>query len=175
MKKLLILLVVVLGITSCSPRFFVRTESELKQMDLALEVRNYIPIADSLLLSSEILNKTYSMLQKEKFWSLNKYLSSKTTDNQDYYLARTMALLSEGGIYAYEALEYWKKLDGEQYPVLKDLMLIDISTEIAQKQEIKNKDKFLSDYQALINKYPNNELLKQLVVIRMRYIKNINE
>jgi len=59
MKKSFVFLAVVLGITSCSPRFFVKTESELMQMDLKEENRNYIPIADSLLLSSEILNKTY--------------------------------------------------------------------------------------------------------------------
>ena len=111
------------------------------------------------------------MLQKGNLWLLNKYLSSKTTDSQDYYLARTIEFLSERGNYAYDALEYWKKLDSEQFPVLKDLMLIDIYTEIARKNEIKDYKKILQDYQALIDKYPENELLKNLVAIRIGYIR----
>jgi hypothetical protein len=124
---------------------------------------------DKDLNSSSILDSTYNLLKLKKYSKLNNYLSSIQSDSSDYYLAQTLYRISKTKYQ--EAETYLGKIDDKSYTLLKQLLFIDLSYEIARINGSKDFKKFLQDYQSLIDKYPDNEQLKQIVLIRTRYIR----
>jgi hypothetical protein len=170
MKKLIIILGVVLGLISCTQtKYIVKSDSDLSRIDLKQNILNYIPLMDKDLSSSKILDSTYNLLTLRKYSKLNNYLSSVQSNSPDYYLAQTLYLISKTKYQ--DATTYLMKIDENSYTLLKQLLFIDLNYEIAKINGSKDFKKFLQNYQALIDKYSDNEQLKQIVSIRTRYIR----
>lgn len=170
MKKRIIILGVVIGFISCTQqKYIVKSDTDLHWIDLKQNILNYIPLMENDLNSSEILDSTYNLLKLKKYSKLNNYLSSIQSESPDYYLAQTLYRISKTKYQ--EAAIYLGKIDDKSYPLLKQLLFIDLSYEIARINGSKDFKKFLQDYQSLIDKYLDNEQLKQIVLIRTRYIR----
>lgn len=170
MVKRIIILGFVIGFISCTQtKYIVKSNTDLHWIDLKENIINYIPLMDDDLNSSKILDSTYNLLNLKKYSKLNNYLSSIQSYSPDYYLAQTLYLISKTKYK--EAATYLGKIDDLSYPLLKQLLFIDLSYESARVNGSKDFKKFLQDYQSLIDKYPDNEQLKQIVLIRTRYIQ----
>jgi hypothetical protein len=158
-------------LSSCThPKYLVRLDKDLQNADWTTNPLNYIPLMESDLASSQILSTTYSLLTQQKYSQLNKYLSSCKEETPDYLLAKTLYYISKCD---YEkGMVYCEKMNGN-YPLLEQLIIIDLRYELAKiKGEINYKN-FLQDYQVLIDSYPDNELLKKIIAIRLRYIRYV--
>lgn len=170
MKKRIIILGFIIGLISCTQqKYIVKSDTDLHWIDLKQNMLNYIPLMDKDLNSSSILDSTYNLLKLKKYSKLNNYLSSIQSESPDYYLAQTLYRISKTKYQ--EAATYLGKIDDKSYILLKQLLFIDLSYEIAKINGSKDFKKFLQDYQSLIDKYPDNEQLKQIVLIRTRYIR----
>lgn len=62
-------------------------------------------------------------------------------------------------------------INGPDYMLVKELLFIDMSYELAKQYGSKEYNSFLQDYQALIDRYPENESLKKITALRTRYIR----
>ena len=169
MKNLCLILLIICGLTSCTtPKYFVASDADLLQIDWDRNMLNYIPLMESDIASSEILYKTYTLLNQQSYSKLNKYLSSLETDSPDYYLAKTFYHISKC---EYEkGLSYLSELNYSFCP-LEELLFIDLNYEIAKKNKAQDYKKILRNYQSLIDSYPSNELLKKIVSLRVRYAR----
>jgi hypothetical protein len=171
MKKVLVIILIICGLISCSTptKYFVKSESELLQIDFERNMLNYLPLLDYDLKNSVVLDSTYKLLVLRNYTKLEKYLSSVKSETQDFYLAKTLYYVS---IVEYkEAAKYLIKINEEQYPMLRELLFIDLSYELSKSINSTNYKQYLQEYQALIDKYPVNEYLKKIVALRTRYIR----
>jgi len=171
MKKIVVILGLILGIISCSTptKYFVKSESELSQIDFERNMLNYLPLLDTDLKNSTVLDSTYKLLVLRKYSKLDKYLSSFKSETQHFYLAKTLYYVSKTE-YA-EAANYLRKINEEQYPILRELLYIDLSYELSKSRNSTNYKQYLQKYQELIDKYPDNGYLKKIVALRTRYIR----
>ena len=170
MKKMIIIVGLIFGLISCTQtKYFVKTDTALSKMDLDNTIINYIPIMDSQLASSAILGSTYSLLEARKYAKLSEYLETIQTDSPDYYLAKTLYHISKAEYQ--EAADFLRRISENSYNLLKQLLFIDVSYELARLNGSVNYRKFLQDYQSLIDNHPDNEQLKKIVSVRIRYIR----
>jgi hypothetical protein len=167
MKKSLPAFVFIVIFMSCAPgKYFVETESELLQIDWERTVLNYIPLMDDDL-DSDVLFTTYSFLKSKKYSQLNRYLST-VQNSPDYYPAKTLYCIAVSKYT--EAVKYLDKTD-DTHILLKQLLTIDLDYELTRKEGYMNYWKFLNDYQKLIDEYPDNNILKKIIAIRIKYIR----
>lgn len=170
MKKAVVILGLIIGLMSCTQtKYFVKSESDLSQIDWEHNILNYIPLLDSDLINSSILDSTYNLIGLRKYSKLNKYLSNVQSENSDFYLAKTLYFISKSEYQ--EASKYLRKISGQQYTLLKDLLFVDLSYELARQNSSMNYKKFLQDYQTIIDKYSDNESLRKIITLRTRYIR----
>ena len=170
MKKMIIITGLIFGLISCTQtKYFVKTDAALSKMDLDNTIINYIPITETELASSNILASTYSLLEARKYAKLSEYLETMQTDSPYYYLAKTLYHISKSEYQ--EAAEFLGKVSENSYDLLRQLLLIDVSYEIARLNGSVNYKNFLQDYQSLIDKHSHNEQLKKIVSVRIRYIR----
>lgn len=170
MKKMIIITALIFGLISCTQtKYFVKTDAALAKMDLDNTIMNYIPIMDSELASSSILASTYSLLEARKYAKLSEYLETIQTDSPDYYLAKTLYHISKSEYQ--DAADFLGKVSENSYNLLKQLLLIDVSYELARLNGSVNYKRFLQDYQSLIDKHSDNERLRKIVSVRIRYIR----
>ena len=171
MKKVVIILGVILGLISCSTptKYIVKSASELSQIDFEQNMINYLPLLDSDLKNSAVLDSTYKLLVLRKYSKLDKYLSAVKSETQDFYLAKVLYYVSKTEYK--EAANYLRKINEEQYPVLRELLFIDLSYELSKNSRSTIYKQYLQAYQELIDKYPDNEYLKKIVALRTRYIR----
>ena len=87
----------------------------------------------------------------------------------DLYLAKTLYHISKSEYQS--AMVNLKLIDDNHYMLIKDLLFIDLNYELARFNGYVDYKKFLQDYQAFIDKYPENEFLKKIVALRIRYIR----
>jgi tetratricopeptide (TPR) repeat protein len=169
-KKIAFILGLVLGLMSCTnTKYFVKSETELSRIDMEQTSLNYIPLTDNDLKNSNILDTTYKLIIWKKYSKLKKYLSSVQSETPDFYLAKTLYFIS---ISEYEeAVTNLKLIDENYYVTVKDLLFIDLNYEIAKLNSLKDYKKFLQDYQTLIDRHPDNKFLKQIVALRIRYVR----
>jgi len=168
--KKLIILGFAIGLISCTQtKYIVKSDTDLSRIDLKQNILNYIPLKDEDLSSSKILDSTCSLLCLRKYSKLNSFLSEIQSNSSDYYLSQTLYCIYKTKYQ--DAATYLGRIDEKSYILLKQLLYIDLSYEIARSNGSKEFKKFLRDYQALIDKYPDNEQLKQIVSIRTRYIR----
>jgi len=138
-------------------------------MDLDKNITIYIPIMDSELASSVILNSTYSLLEMGKYEKLSRYLDIMETNSSDYYLAKTLYHISRTEYQ--EAAEFLNKVNDSSYHLLKQLLSIDIAYELARLNGSVNYRRALQDYQSLIDSHSDNKQLTKIVAVRIRYIR----
>lgn len=170
MKRILIILGLILELISCTqPKYFVKLESDLSQIDWKNNLLNYIPLMDNDLKKSIILDTTYKLIHLKKYSKLNKFLSSVQSDNPDLFLAKTLYHISKTEYQL--AANNLRMINEDSYALLKELLFIDLSYELAKLNGSKDFKKFLQDYQTLIDKYPDNETLKNIITLRIRYIR----
>ena len=171
MKKVAVIIGLILGLLSCGTptKYFVKSESDLSKIDFEQNVLNYIPLLDNDLKKSAVLDSTYKLLVLRKYSKLNKYLSKIKPETQDFYLAKTLYFVSKTEYQ--EAVNYLRKINQERYPIIQELLFIDLSYELAKINGTKIYKHFLQNYQELIDKYPDNEYLKKIVALRIRYIR----
>lgn len=170
-KQLLILLFVALY--SCtSPKYFTQKQSELVRLDLDHSITNYIPLDDQELGNSEILDSAYVLIVDKKLTKLEKYLHAveKTVvHSSDLYLSKTLLAITRKD-YRTAALSL-KQVDETEYPLLKNLLSIDVDYEIAHENGTFRYNEFLKSYQQLIDSYPDDNTLKKIVAVRLRYLR----
>lgn len=170
-KKVVVILGLIFGTISCSTptKYFVKSESELLQIDFERNMLNFLPLLDIDLKKSTVLDSTYKLLVLRKYSKLDKYLSSVKFETQDFYLAKTLYFVSKTEYT--EAANYLRKINEEQYPLLRELLFIDLSYELTKSSNPIIYKQYLQKYQELIDKYPDNEYLKRIVALRTRYIR----
>lgn len=170
MKRTVILFVLILGLISCAPtKYVVQSESELSRIDWERNMVNYIPIPDNDLYKSSILDTTNKLIQSKKLAKLDNYLSSVHFWTPDVYLAKTLYFISRNEYQ--EAADLLGTINENQFPLVRGLISIDLSYELTKKNKTPDFNQFLKGYQALIDKFPDDELLKKIIALRIRYIR----
>lgn len=170
-KQLFILLFVALY--GCiSPKYFTQKQSELVRLDLDHSITNYIPLDDQELVGSKILDSAYVLIVDKKLTKLEKYLHSVENigiHSTDLYLSKTLLAITRKD-YRSAALSL-KLVDEVEYSLLKELLSIDIDYELARANGTVKYNEFLKSYQQLIDAYPDDNILKKIVAVRLRYLR----
>jgi hypothetical protein len=103
---------------------------------------------------------------------LNEYIRSLEKSgiySPDMYLSKALLLISKKDYIT--AATNLEKIPEPYFPLLKDLLLIDMDYEQSKINGTFNYNHFLKDYQQLIDAYPYNQSLKKIVAIRLRYLR----
>lgn len=173
MKRNVLLLLLVIGFCHCiSPKYITRKQSEMVHLDLDNAITNYIPLPDSDINRSGILDSTYVLIAGKKYSKLNNYirtLEKSGIQSSDLHLSRTLLLISKKD-YANAAINL-EKIRHSDYPLLKDLLSIDLEYELSKRNGTFHYNHFLKSYQQLIDTYQQDTTLKKIVAIRLRYIR----
>ncbi len=172
MKSYIIYIGLIVLLISCStPKYVVKSESDLKNVNLELNALNYIPLMDVELKESSILDSTYHLLKSKKYARLNKYLLSIETDESDYFLAKTFYHVSKGEYK--KAIDFLNMIEGNRYILIKKLLGIDLTYEIMRCNGYCSTDfkKFLKDYQQLFDNYPDKKYLRKIIALRTRSVR----
>ncbi|MCG8412145.1 MAG: hypothetical protein MI739_12770 [Bacteroidales bacterium] len=170
MKKTGIILSLVLGLTSCiQTKYFVKSEKDLSLINWECNILNFLPIKNSDLENSPVLKTSYDLIVSKQYSKLNEYLSSIQTKNSEFYLCKTLYYISKTKYN--EAFINLKKIDETSYSLIRDLLFVDLNYELEKQYNSENYNKHLQDYQKIIDKYPDNEYLKKIIALRVRYIR----
>jgi hypothetical protein len=169
----LFFLLLFLGLYSCTPpKYITKRQSEIVNLDLDNSITNYIPIADEDLNKSKILDSSYNLIIFKKYSELKSYLNSleaSGVSSSDFYLVKTLLLITQKE-YS-DAITSLRKINDSDYTLLKRLLSNDLIYEITRIKGQSNYDSFLKNYQDLIDSYPDNNSLKKIVAIRLRYLR----
>lgn len=173
MKRNWLLLILVIGLWHCTtPKYIVQKQSEMVKLNLDQSITNYIPLEDGDLMESEILDSTYVLIAQKKFSKLGKYIQSLEKSgirSSDLLLSNALLFISKR---EYDNAASWlEKIPDSDYPLLKDLLLIDMDYELTRVNGSFNYNHFLKSYQQLVDAYPDNTLVKKIVAIRLRYVR----
>jgi len=173
MKNIIILLSISLGFICCTaPKYITKKQSEINKLDLDNSITNYIPIADNDLEASTVLDSTYCLLTNKKYLKLEKYinqLESSGNNSSDFYLSKTLLQITNGDYP--NAVKSVRLINETDYILLKRLLSIDMNNELAKTNGVFDYNGFLKRYQDLIDSFPENESLKKIVAIRLRYLR----
>lgn len=170
LKKLIFFVVLLIGFTGCvQTKYFVKMETALSKLDLDKSLVIYIPVADSDVFSSAILDSSYRLLQRKQFDHLSHYLKTLHSETSDYYLSKTLLYMAQTKYR--EASEYLHRIDDGQYQLTKQLLTIDLRYELSRTAGSNDFSLLLHEYQTLIDTYPNNESLRKIISLRIRYIR----
>jgi hypothetical protein len=174
MKYKVLIYIIILGLFySCTtPKYYVLKNSQFANLDFDKILINYIPVADELVTESIILDSTYNLLTKKKYFALENFVKSineTETNSADLNLALTFSSISY--LDYSNALISLNKINNPKYNPMKDLLNIDISYEIDRHNENFDYKKYLQKYQKLIDTYPEDIILKKIVAIRLRYLR----
>jgi hypothetical protein len=168
-KNIIILVACAYGLTSCvQTKYFVKSAERLSHINLERSVVNSIPLQQAALDSSRVLDSTYALLTLKKYATLKNYLAGVGSNSSDYHLARTLYYISRAKYR--NALTSLQQVD-TAYLLLRQLLLIDLRYEQSKIDGVTAYKSFLRDYQELIDQYPDDDLLKKIVAIRIRYIR----
>lgn len=157
--------------TSCGgvPKYFVVHEFELIDVNWAKSTTNYIPIMNEEYMSSPILQSTHTFLIEQNYSGLRRFLASQSEYTPDYYLAKTLYHISKKQYP--EASSSIKLVGKENFSSLRELIELDLAYEMAESHERNNYMKFLNDYQQLLDRYHENEILRNTITLRVRHIR----
>lgn len=173
MKRNWLLLILVIGLWHCtSPKYIVQKQSDLVKLDLDQSITNLIPLDDNDLDKSKILDSTYVLITQKKFSKLSKHLSSLEKSgirSSDLLLSNALLFISKKE-YA-NAVAMLENIPDSDYPLLKDLLMIDMDYELSRVNGSFSYNHFLKSYQELVDAYPDNTLVKKIVAIRLRYVR----
>ncbi len=169
MRLLPIILCLIL-VSSCSQTYYyLKTDFELSEIIWKTNTKNYIPILKSELDKSVVLATTHRFLKQQELFKLKQYLNSNSSDNSDVILAKTMYHIYKCN-YS-EAQHALSEIKDGKYPQIKQLLNIDLEYEISRTNDSVNFQQTLQKYQYLLDSNPNNNLLKNLLLTRIRYIR----
>lgn len=161
------------GFLCCSPpKYIVKKQFEIINLDLDNSIVNYIPIPDNELQISKLLDSSYHLLLQKKYSKLDKYLRSKETagiGTPDLFLSKTLLLITKKEYP--EAVQSLMKINDLDYPMLKKLLTLDLNYEISRVNGNFNYNRSLKDYQSFIDSNPDEITLKKIILIRMRYLR----
>lgn len=173
MKQKYLLFIVIAVLYGCtSPKYITCKQSEMVRLDLDGSVTNYIPIADQHLRESKILDSSYLLITGKKLARLDKYLQSLEKNgvhSPDVYLSKTLLAITQKA-YA-TAAQSIQQIPDSDYALLKSLLTIDLNYEIERANGTFRYNEFLKRYQALIDAYPDDNTLKKIVAVRLRYLR----
>ncbi|MDT3739733.1 MAG: hypothetical protein RO257_09545 [Candidatus Kapabacteria bacterium] len=170
--RIFVLLLIFIFYNCTPPKYIVKRQTEIKLSELDNSIVNYIPILDSDLNKSEILHSSYNLIKNEEFSKLKNYLTEleeSGTNSSDVFLSKTLLLITNKN-YA-EASVILKRINDNDFIVLKKLLTIDLEYETAKSRDISDFSGFLAKYQKLIDEFPDNIMLKKIVAIRIRYLR----
>jgi len=174
MKNKIILLVIILGCCyGCiTPKYYVMRYSQIQSLNLDKSLVNYIPLEDELVTKSVVLDSAYSLLMSKRYMKLENYvtnLEKSGVTSSDLYMAQTLSKITQLNYSgAQKSLEM---INDKRYTLLKSLLAIDLKYENERLVGAFDFNKYLVKYQNLIDKYPDNPVLKKIVSIRMRYLR----
>ncbi len=170
MNKITTIVIFIFVLTSCvQPKYFVKTERDLLKIDWNQNHLNYIPLSENYLNKSTVLNTTYNLISLKKLSKLKKYLSSVNERKSDFYLANALYYIS---ILKYkEAANNLTNVESEKFKLIKDLLFIDLSYELAKQNGTKNFKYFIKKYQKVMDKYPDSKYLKNIIKLRIKYVR----
>lgn len=169
----LLLVVPLFALFNCtSSKYITQKQSEIAKLDLDQSITNFIPIADQDLSRSKILDSSYVLIVDKKLPRLDKYLrklEKSGIHSSDFYLSKTLLAITQKDYMA--AAQSLKQINDSDYPLLKWLLSIDLDYEIAKANGTFSYNEFLKSYQELIDSYPDDQSLKKIVALRMRYLR----
>ncbi len=170
------MIVLLFGLSYCAPpKYFAERETNIAKLEMDNNLYNFIPLTDSDLKNSSVLDSTYRLIIKRKYSFLKKYLNSlekSGIQSSDLNLCKALHDISRRDyLLARQNIERIKNGD---FTLLKRLLTIDLDYEILRINKITNYNKSLKDYQDLIDAYPDNPTLKKIVALRLRYIRYNN-
>lgn len=157
---------------SCTPtKYIIVTESELNNIDLGNSLLNIIPISDMDYQNDILINKTCNFLKNKQRRELRAFLDNINPQNMNssYFLSNSMYYINKCDYKT--ALVNLRKIDTTQFKPIRELLLIDVTYEINKEIGLTDYQRYLKEYQTLIDKYPENEQLKKIVAIRLRYLR----
>ncbi len=173
MKKEIILILLAFLMFQCiQPKYIVKKQSEINLLDLNHATINYIPIADSDLINSKILDSTYCLIESKKYSRLYTYihfLEGTGINSSEFQLAKTLHLITDKEYN--QANQSVQLIEESDYKLLKRLLTIDLKYETARINGGFNYNELLKSYQSVIDSFPNNLPLKKIVAIRLRYLR----
>lgn len=158
-------------VLSCStPKYILKTTSDLASMDLENSGINYIPIKIEDLFKSRILDSTYYLISLKKYGALSKYIKTLEANNSsDRALSQTLLLISKKK-YSQAAISL-KEVEDKNYPLLKELLSTDMDYELSRTTGNQDYKSLLTRYQNVIDHFPDDIPLKKIVAIRLRYLR----
>jgi hypothetical protein len=153
-------------------QYVVEKTTEIANLDSRTERTNYIPISEHDLKESEFLDSACDLIKAKKYNALQERVDRKLLKGDhasDVYLVKTLLLISQRDYTsAIRLLPMFK----DAYPKLEELLTIDLRIEIERKNSPKNPvNKFFTEYQALADKYSDDKILKNIIVIRLRFLQ----
>jgi len=171
MKNRLLLLILLTMVSCIHTKYFVFTENELNNINLGKCLINIIPISKIDYQKDSIVFRTCNFLSEKNASGLRKYLNniSDTKSKSSYYLSNSLYYINRCEYKS--AMENLQKIDTTDFKPIRELLLIDVTYEINKEIGVLDYKKYLNDYQSLIDKYQDNEQLKKIVAIRIRYLR----
>lgn len=172
-RKVVLFLLVVIGCCSCiTSKYNVVKESELAKVDVDNSTCLFVPIADQDLKTSSLLDSTCSLIRKRRFLKLERYINEQEkngADASDVALSKTLFFLSVNDYVA--SYKFVDLINESDYPLLKELLLIDLFCEIEKSNGSYGYNVYLKRYQTLVDTYPDNEWLKKIISLRIRFLR----
>jgi hypothetical protein len=174
MKRKIILIAIILGsFYGCiTPKYYVMKYSQIQSLDLDKSLVNYIPLEDELVVKSVVLDSTYNLLINKKYMTLENYvrnLEKSGAKSSDLSMAITLSEITQQ--HYPNALNRLEMIQDNKYALLKTLLTIDLKYENERQEGGFDFKKYLQKYQTLIDNYPDNQVLKKIVSLRLRYLR----
>ncbi len=176
MRNKFLVVLVAFGMSFCvAPKYVVQKQSELGKLSLNHSVVNYIPLADSDVNNSTILDSTYRLILAKKYSKLNVYLNTlgaSGVHSPAFYLSKTLLYITYNDYP--KAVVSLRQIGTEDYLLLKRLLAIDLEYELAKTGGGFDYTESLKGYQDLIDSYPGDSILKNIAGLRVRYLRYNN-
>jgi len=174
MKIKIIMTITILGcFYSCTTsKYTIMKHSQIQSQDLDNSLVNYIPLEDELVEKSAVLDSSYKLISAKKYLTLDSYvtrLQESGANSSDFYLVKTLFDITQ--LNYSQAQKSLAKVNDNGCKLLKNLLTIDLNYEIERTESTFNYKAYLQRYQHLIDTYPDNNVLRKIVAIRLRYLR----
>jgi len=154
-------------LASCtSNRYVMLSRGEYKQLQQNKKVnyKRYITLSEEFITDKKLLTQTFEYLKMNQVKKLEKFHSTSTDQNDQYYLSS--ALLSIWKYDFYKAIVELEKVNSEEYNCIKNLLLTDCTYEIGNTSN----DELIQKYQKSLD-CDYNDQTKEIINIRIKILK----
>lgn len=173
MKNKILVLIIAIFFVGCMPTVCKYPLAANSGIIEQLNQKNFrfTPISPEILRNNKILETTYYFLSASKRGKVSGFLSGIEDAKKDasFYMATAWYCIYNNQYNL--AMLNLKKVDNEELKQLKDLLVLDLKYEIQKQMGLYNYKTFLLEYQKLIDKYPEDELLRRTAATRIRFIR----